>query len=345
MNNSTVYNNAGKTLIVDKVIEKKGKVKQSKNEKDQYLSSACLQANYSKLKNQVLQYVSDDYLTSAEKQQLRKEIYNIDSTYSSLFKKSQDLEFNNDNSIYYQIYLNFTNSYQNLKTFINPFLASNVAESINGTLLTQKVQSYYLSVSKLEESIFIVMYGATTRIDIEFTTQFFVFNEDNLPVPTTQTITANIIAWGATDSIIVYVNNIQRTILNNEITISLDDISGRDEVTIRLVSGEQELVKKIGKVFNGKSNYEVQIYSSNGNAFHTGKANTTLSAYVFRGSKDVTDQIDENRFSWKRVSQAGSIADNIWSTSAKAFGKKSVHITPVDSIGRTVFSCDVLIEE
>lgn len=91
----------------------------------------------------------------------------------------------------------------------------------------------------------------------------------------------------------------------------------------------------------GEDAYQIQIYSSDGNAFRVGKANTTLTAYVFQGADDITDTIDSSLFRWIRKSQDTALADDIWNTSSKAVGNKQVFITPEDTIGRTVFSCEV----
>ena len=91
----------------------------------------------------------------------------------------------------------------------------------------------------------------------------------------------------------------------------------------------------------GEDAYQIQIYSSDGNAFRVGKANTTLTAYVFQGADDITDTIDSSLFRWIRKSQGTALADDIWNTSSKAVGVKQVFITPEDTIGRTVFSCEV----
>lgn len=91
----------------------------------------------------------------------------------------------------------------------------------------------------------------------------------------------------------------------------------------------------------GEDAYQIQIYSSDGNAFRVGRANTTLTAYVFQGADDITDTIDSSLFRWIRKSQDTALADDIWNTSSKAVGKKQVFITPEDTIGRTVFSCEV----
>lgn len=111
---------------------------------------------------------------------------------------------------------------------------------------------------------------------------------------------------------------------------------GADQPTIPVIIGVYG-----DKGDKGEDAYQIQIYSSGGNAFRVGKANTTLTAYVFKGSNDITDTIDSSLFRWIRKSQGTALADDIWNTSSKAVGKKQVFITPEDTIGRTVFSCEV----
>ena len=343
MTNTLIHNSNGKTIIADRFIEKRGKKVQSQEEKKQYFANACLNANYLKLQSQLLNYVSDNYLTSAEKQQLRKELLIIDSSFASLKSQSIELKFNLVTVDYNVDYLKYLNSYSEFKNFITPFLGTNNPETIDSSLMQKYLKDYYDAASQLEKDIFIVMYGATTRIDIELTTQFFVFDEEGNPFPDTQEIIGRVIAWGNTNDIRIYVNNIERTLIDNTIKINLNDILNLEEIEIKIISGNQNLIKRIGKIFNGKSVIEVQISSDNGDAFRTGQATTTLKALVFKGEKEITDSIASNLFNWKRKSVAENLEDERWNTSSKAIGKKEINITPEDTIGRTVFSCEVSI--
>jgi predicted phosphatase len=67
-----------------------------------------------------------------------------------------------------------------------------------------------------------------------------------------------------------------------------------------------------------------------------------MSATVWRGDEDITDQLSESQFSWERNS-GDPVGDESWNTSSKAIGHKSVVITPEDVVGRTVFACHVEI--
>ena len=177
MNNTVIYNNVGKTLVVDKIIERKSKHIQTQTQKEQYCIKASLLANYSKLQKQLLTYVSDNYLTAIEKQQLRKEMLSIDSAFSSLRTQAQELKFNLNTSEYNLIYQDYFAQYTNLKDYINPYLETNEPESIDSSIMQTKLSNYYNSVSILEKKIFEVLYGSTKTIAIELTSEFFVFKK------------------------------------------------------------------------------------------------------------------------------------------------------------------------
>jgi hypothetical protein len=93
---------------------------------------------------------------------------------------------------------------------------------------------------------------------------------------------------------------------------------------------------------DGEDAISVQIYSSNGNIFRSGQCYTTMTATVFQGDEDITDQIDESNFTWERTSN-DTVADESWNTSSKAIGRKSIELSPDDVLGRAVFACHVEI--
>lgn len=94
---------------------------------------------------------------------------------------------------------------------------------------------------------------------------------------------------------------------------------------------------------NGVDAISIQIYSTNGDKFRDGTANTTLQCYVFQGTENITDNVDAVYFNWTRNSTLGTIEDNVWNTSSTARGHKTILLTPTDVIGRSVFSCEVEI--
>lgn len=87
--------------------------------------------------------------------------------------------------------------------------------------------------------------------------------------------------------------------------------------------------------------FSIFIHSSNGLVFRTGEyVDTTLSVQVLKSGEDITDTMDDSRFRWIRKT-GDETEDERWNTSSKALYHKSVHITTEDCIGRTVFECEV----
>jgi hypothetical protein len=88
------------------------------------------------------------------------------------------------------------------------------------------------------------------------------------------------------------------------------------------------------------SAYRVDVVSSKGNIFKSNSDfTTTLSAFVYQGSTDITDTVDASRFIWKRTTNDPN-ADGIWNNNH--MGYKSIIITQNDAIGNCVFECDII---
>ncbi len=88
--------------------------------------------------------------------------------------------------------------------------------------------------------------------------------------------------------------------------------------------------------------YTVIITSSSGSAFEIGAIDTMLTCTVLRNNEDITATLADTAFNWKR-STSDTAGDATWNASDKAIGKKSVHITGEDCVGRTVFTCEITI--
>ena len=69
---------------------------------------------------------------------------------------------------------------------------------------------------------------------------------------------------------------------------------------------------------------------------------TTLSARVWHGSQNVTDQLAASRFQWKRKT-ADSTADGIWN--AAHTGMKSITLTTRDVLYSATYDCELLKED
>lgn len=88
--------------------------------------------------------------------------------------------------------------------------------------------------------------------------------------------------------------------------------------------------------------YTTEIRSSNGSVFRYDNISTTLECRVLRNTEDITDELPDSSFMWKRNS-GNPVEDERWNTSSKAIAHKTIEIGPEDCIGRTVFLCEVEI--
>lgn len=118
----------------------------------------------------------------------------------------------------------------------------------------------------------------------------------------------------------------------------------RKEVIYYTNGVTKTLVDLIGTYGDTGQSFTVVIESSNGNIFRPTNIKTTLSCRVYANDEEITENIIESKFNWKR-STGNSIEDAKWNTSSKAIGHRSVEINTSDCLGRTVFNCEVEIGE
>lgn len=85
--------------------------------------------------------------------------------------------------------------------------------------------------------------------------------------------------------------------------------------------------------------YQIEIISSNGDAFKHGEVSTTLSARVYKQNEDITDYLDANAFHWWKINSDGT-HDTEWETNHAA-GRKSITITSADVYRRATFNVTV----
>ena len=78
---STQYNNAGRTLVVDEVIEVKGTKKDAVGRFKQELDAQLLKRDTSLIRAQIGVIASDSHITPQEKQILKRELQVIISNY------------------------------------------------------------------------------------------------------------------------------------------------------------------------------------------------------------------------------------------------------------------------
>ena len=87
--------------------------------------------------------------------------------------------------------------------------------------------------------------------------------------------------------------------------------------------------------------FTVVIESSNGNIVKFQDPFViTLSCRVYRNVEEVTSLMDDWRFRWTRNS-GNPTEDERWNSQSKAVGHKQIIITNDDTLGRSVFNCEV----
>lgn len=88
--------------------------------------------------------------------------------------------------------------------------------------------------------------------------------------------------------------------------------------------------------------YRIEIHSTNGVIFKNGVVDTTLMVRLYNWDKEITDEVDETRFIWTRVS-SDEARDEVWNNQ-HAIGSRSVNITSADVKARAVFNVDFVDE-
>lgn len=92
--------------------------------------------------------------------------------------------------------------------------------------------------------------------------------------------------------------------------------------------------------------YDLKIESTNGTIFRPGQSFTTmLKARVFKNGIEVTDEISESRFRWRRMSlypKPYPDDDATWNT-AYTSGYKQIMVTVDDVDAKATFHCDLMI--
>lgn len=92
-------------------------------------------------------------------------------------------------------------------------------------------------------------------------------------------------------------------------------------------------------------NYDVEIESTNGTEFRVGQGTQTLlKAHVFRNDSEVTQDIPESWFRWRRVSlfpQPPPNDDATWNA-AYASGYRQVNVSVDDVAAKATFFLDIV---
>lgn len=119
-------------------------------------------------------------------------------------------------------------------------------------------------------------------------------------------------------------------------------VNAQDRIA-RAVKSEIDETKKDLEDLDISPTYRVDIASSKGILFKNGNIQTVLRAIVYRGSINITDELDASYFTWKRISDDAA-GDTVWNQS-HGIGVKSITITHVDVYQKAQFTCDLDIPD
>lgn len=135
-----------------------------------------------------------------------------------------------------------------------------------------------------------------------------------------------------------------RSFQGKQITVFRTDIDTRGALTCEVYQGLEMIARgqiQIVELHDGEDACSVQILTDNGNSFINGNIATTLTAYVYKGSREITDSIPDNLFVWKRTS-LNPEGDAVWNELHTGIGRH-LSISDEDVFRRAMFTCEVLI--
>lgn len=359
---SNQYNQAGTSLIVDEIIELGGSTKTNSKLSKQQLKAALLKRDTSLIQATLLEISADSKMTPEEKIILKREWLQLVASNSIIVGMITTMGIEESTVV-----ATYTAAFTALNDYLTPFFVEmDVTSTIDADELNTKFSDVYTSSSVIEEISFTHTTGLLSGYDYreKFEVKIDSTKGVTLPLDETDSVLSVTLLHDGEDvtddydpTAFTWVRISSDRVADaaygeqtgKSISVNISDLV-EDSATFMCkykyyyadsVYYAKSGIITLSKEVPGESVIEVQISSSDGNAFRTGSANTTLTAYVFEGSEDITDTLDASLFNWKRVSTAGTLADEIWNTSSSAIGRKSIIVTPENTIGRTVFSCEV----
>lgn len=346
---SREYNSAGRTLIVDEVIEVGTTFNSKTANLQQIVEKSVMRRNYSNIAKSISEISSDNWVTPQEKATLFRELNSIRSSYSSLSKQAGECGFDKVESDSYHKYTLFVSAFDNLNLLIGPLVSETEnGEIVDGKLLSSVFIAYYQASASLEDEVFYVLNKQQKSLSLVLSATSFSYDAygnlkplvDSQGSSYEQAITVYTSQNGLDEAIVLTVNGDIVEHSFGEYTIHPDAMEGRTFIYVKALCGDLVRSNIITKVNDGGDSISVQVLSLNGNQFRAGTLSTTLIASVWRGSTDITDSLDDSAFSWRRTSN-DPIADEAWNTLSKANWHKEIHLTPEDAYGRAVFRCEV----
>lgn len=112
---------------------------------------------------------------------------------------------------------------------------------------------------------------------------------------------------------------------------------------VRFSYNNDEDIADIDTIIDSSLPYQCNITSSNGDKFSNGNVQTILTATVMKGTDDVTAELQESNFEWKKVLQNGNY-DKEWNpTYAEGSNHSKIIITNKDVEVKATFICNIVV--
>lgn len=121
-----------------------------------------------------------------------------------------------------------------------------------------------------------------------------------------------------------------------------------DEVERTVETMGTKVLEKVSSTYvtpsyvDEKLNYDILIYSSNGEIFKGDTISTTLTAYIRQGNKDVSSKFKDNQYIWTR-SSSDKESDLTWNRKHVG-GSRMLIITNEDMKTSATFTCELVDE-
>lgn len=125
----------------------------------------------------------------------------------------------------------------------------------------------------------------------------------------------------------------------NSVTINARDVKDKVVVTVSAIIKDKIVASESITFINLSEQPEVFIRTSNGNVFKNGAINTSLTAIVWRGGKEIDQDGSMYTYIWTKTDADGE-PDEIWNKK-HSYSAKTIAITQQDVFRRAQFSCDI----
>lgn len=202
-----------------------------------------------------------------------------------------------------------------------------VATTEISDIVDESIIDIPLSVSNSKSFAF----DTTTATAVQAKSVSFITNDGNIPIPKDKGEYATTNTYDYYDRV-SYNGSLWLCINKNGVGENISP--GSDETT---------WLEQVKKGQQGNPAYAVNIIAkgANGNYLRNGEGSVTLTASVYDGINDITQTLEQSKFSWERDSGL-SESDATWNLQHKAIGNILI-INDADVFKSAVFSCTILI--